>query len=386
MVCQYPWTPEGSRLRPPYRERADSVKGNDIHGLGQRIVEGDERRDDISKETLAYEASLRDYFAILPAHSAIYSELPVAWSFKNGTARILPSKGRRDYTAKKWHEFAGTLDIVLVSVDGRTARVDDFKTGFGARAHDAADSWQLKQLALAVARIYGCDEVDCGLVHLDVDGHYRDGFLLDSFDLFDIEDALRGLAAKIEKGDAAPVAGPHCWDSFCDIRAVCPVTLANEKRALEVAGAQAVEFGDGFKFTSNEQARAGRIALKVWQPRAELIEDALKEYARRQPVDMGDGVFYGMKEETSKRDSIDLTDPRAVAIIRSEVGEDAFELKATKASIMRAVTAKCGSKGATAKVRAIVERLREVGAIEERPYERFTEFKKDSNDDEGEAA
>jgi hypothetical protein len=319
----------------------------------------------------------------------------MAFDVERLTARVLPGEYHRDYRQKRKTELAGTVDIMVI--DGKRGLIRDTKTGQRAREKSARDSMQLRMLGLCSAKIYGLDEVQIELAHLDPDHWYiepkqSEPFVLDAFDLAEIESVLRGIYDEARAAEQVPRPGAHCWEHYCDLRnGGCPVqdrTLAAIAKAAEQT-AITPEMLALPVIEDAETAKRARVALKMYDATVERfnvfrekLDAALKEYVRTNgAIDLGGDRFFGLLEQT-KDTKIDLSVPGALDVVLEMVGKDALEYSTTKDALYRELH-KQGGKGVLKRRDNVVERLREIGAVRSTTYTKFNEFtKKDS----GEAA
>lgn len=235
-----------------------------------------------------------------------------------GIGRVYPDDGG----------LHGTADLVALSADGETAYVLDAKTGHGWLP-PAGESEQLRALALMACRAYGATNARIGHLHLREDGGvWTDWAEVEAFDLALFFSAL---AALLRGKCAATISeGPHC--TYCPSYSHCPA-----KAKL------AVSLGTGVAAADLSVALTPEVAAKAWAKlkaaRALLheVEWRLEEYARTNPVALGDGVVLGPVE--TKRYELDGAGVfRALSkLYGPDVAHEACELEATKKSIDRAM-------------------------------------------------
>lgn len=366
--CAWPWHPT-SMPWPREAQSTAAERGNKAH-------EAAEHHDPASAPSGYERARSVDDVArvvvddMIATGAIVWREVALAVDPVTGTARVLPSRGARDYNARRPGEFVGTADLVAVW-PGRV-EVADLKTGRKAREGRAVDSAQLRMLALAVSRIVGADTVWVTLAHLDEDDYHTDPSMIDAWDLDEVRDQMAALSRAIDSTTQEPAPGRHCYAHYCPLRATCPATRAVLMRAEHAARTRLPMLGDGPQ--SDEEARAWRVGLKLADEWVRAGKARLDEYARRSPVDLGDGTIYGLREES--RETIDLTVPGAVAAVVELAGDDAIDRSTTKAAIERATRGRQERRGDGARAaRGLYERLRELGAMRESRFARVTEFR-----------
>ena len=205
--------------------------------------------------------------------------------------------GGRPVVAKGDHEAAaaqpvgrwifGTADVV--EVDGPAPAVSDYKVTdvpIDARGllKPAAQSHQLRFLALAVARMTGADAVEVAHLRVGSDGRIdgSDRAGLGYFDLAQVEEEVRGIVAGVERAaaqaqpDLSP--GEHC--RFCSAAQRCPSTATLIREVdLEMALAQR---------PVNEDAHAW-VWLKAARAALDLLDQELRRRAALAPIRLPDG-------------------------------------------------------------------------------------------------
>lgn len=315
----------------------------------------------------------RDWWATYSGGAPWRAEVPFAIDLATGEARELPSTGQRDYSAARETEIPGTVDVVLVEED--EAVVVDLKTGRPPKR--VSMYWdQLLHGAIAARRVLGAERVRVVIAHVTPDGVETDKAALDGFDLDLALAELRAtFAGAIESAEPRP--GPHC--KGCPAAAVCPET----SRAL----AEIAPDPDRRRLLSGpiedvEHARIlvqGLPLLKAW---IKEREKALEAFASREPVPLGEGLWFGAVEHAgTERIEVDRA---ALEVIRRHLGaaaDDAIEMKATKTGIergARAALVASGQKRGIGKLKdAVLEDLRKAGRVKRgAPHTRFEIFER----------
>jgi hypothetical protein len=145
------------------------------------------------------------------AHSWI-TEMPLAYSVRTGRARVLVSRGHRDYSDAQFDEVVGTVDALAVLPDRILLR--DWKTGNPRYVTDAARNGQLRLLALAASRAFERDLVEVAPVFVsDLAEPWETPAILDVLDLDLFEEEL--IYAVELRHTAPPVSGKHC--TYCPV-------------------------------------------------------------------------------------------------------------------------------------------------------------------------
>lgn len=385
MRCSYPWSPNAPAW-PAYTSSEAAEHGNAVHALADSIVNG--RQHDTTPEAEAYRKPiahalerLSDLARAIGQNDEleIKSERAIAWQAHTGKSRYVTTPSHRAYPVANRGELMGTADLIIIAPG--YAMVADWKSGRGAREEAAADSWQLKMLGLALARLLGLDSVDIALVHLEPHDFYIDRATLDIWDLDAAETSLEGLVDELERGIQEPVPGPHCRNSYCPVISTCPATRAAVTRVEEQMRTRLPMLAE---IEDDEQARAWRVGLKLVDEYVKSAKARLNDYvSARGAIELAPGLWYGVRKQT--RDSIDLSKPGAVAAVLESVGPSALDYSTSKEAIERAAKAAQEKRGDGARKAAeLVERLREMGAVKESTFSTPREFRR--NEDKENAA
>lgn len=216
---------------PQVREpsSADATRGTAIHAFVERaIMHGRESALAAVGDELRPLCAAIDIEGLYGAAGGTVScEVPLAYDVATDTARTMPRGEHRAYTGLRPTEIPGTVDTVETWGDPvERVRVSDLKSGF---VYVASDTLQLAFYGLAVARIYGVDEVTVRIVQLDERGHARtDERTYDAFDLLAIAGRIADTFAAVERarvvvgcGTTPSVSmGDHC--TYCPCVAACP--------------------------------------------------------------------------------------------------------------------------------------------------------------------
>jgi len=202
----------------------------------------------------------------------------------------------------------GTADVVGLTEDAVV--VADFKFGWGWIV-PALVNPQLRSYALMACRAYGRSRAIIALCRIRDDGTpYYDQAELSVVDLdataqavYELHDRLE-VARKLGREHWTPVEGPHC--RYCKAFAHCPA-----KANLAVA------LGAGIALPAViDPTNARAVYERLSSVRAVVlkVEEALDEYARAHPIDLGDGWVYAEKKQP--RESIEpvLAEPVLAAM------------------------------------------------------------------------
>lgn len=218
--------------------------------------------------------------SVIPAGAE--SEVALGWDPITDTAKRYTLGDKRGYPNDGLYH--GTAD--LLGVSGRAVWVADFKTGTSHSS--AADSLQMRFLALAASRLAHVE--DAVVVHLTLgtDGNWHeDEHRLDGFDLDDLATALRALDGRLKADPegAARDQRPGSWCRWCPSRPHCAAqeTLV---RAIVPTLADLSE-----RVTALTSSEAGIAWERVAQAEdlIEIVKTALKDRAKREPLELPDG-------------------------------------------------------------------------------------------------
>lgn len=283
----------------------------------------------------------------------LWAEVPVAYEVETGRARVMrPARFHRDYSDRRPGELTGTLD--LVGVRHNEAALWDWKSGLWKARDDA--SWQLQFGGLAVSRILGASAIDVALLYVDEEGIRMDGAHLGAFELATAAAGLRRLWRGLHAGPSAPIPGAWCTKHYCSLLGLCATTSA------ALAGVR-----DATIATAEDAARVWAM-LPVAEAALKAARAQVMAMASRSPIPLPNGKRLAVVQ--TERETVDLTAPGAVDVLRDALGEraqGAIDLSTSKAAIERAA----GGKKAA---RPALEALRDVGAFKVSTYNRLSEI------------
>ena len=377
------------------RSSSDAASlGSALHRAAELGQDGEEV--DLAAVALQYGLSkqqteeLRDLFdqwfcwwTLQHAGRSWCSEVALAYDPLTDAARALPSQGARDYSRATPDEICGTLDLLVVDLDG--AENVDLKTGRGS--HSVQDHLlQLEHGAVAMARIHGLDEVTVKTAHVTPAGVLVTRRTLDVFALDAAALTMRDELRRIPT--AQPNPGDHC--GWCPAKGSCPETL---RLVQQVLGDVSVDVPITDPVDSQPVARAlldGLPRVEAWvKARRKLLED----FAKREPVDLLDGRRWGSVEKRGYED-FDLSVVGAVEFLRDVLGvaaDVAIEVDTNKSAIQRALRRLLASRpeskrgDAGTMERLILQRLRELGAlVRGKPYQKFEIIKASKSEEQEE--
>lgn len=322
----------GSELLP----HADTVSEPAAEGsvLHRFLAEADEHGAAVALGRVPEEHRARAAaidFDQLPARHSGAAEVSFAWRPSDGRVRELGRNLTREQVraAAEPDELVGTADWAGLSNGGKTLVVLDWKTG-RSQIDPAAQNWQVLTYAVALARLWECEDAVAGIVRLGEDGQpYYDTVPLDALDLAAHEGALLTLlerrADAIALHDATGelpklVVGEHC--RFCPSARFCPAQAGLVHGALTGQGALA-------RAATAELTPA--LVAEVWpqlqatKARLKLLEETLELFVHQRPVPLANGlVLAAVEVETTS-----VAPERAAPLLAQRFGQ-AFVEAATK--------------------------------------------------------
>jgi hypothetical protein len=326
-LCQHPFT--SGETWPPDKESQHSAFGHRVGEACEALVTGGHvypavtrGLDELEREKLlhcvararAHLERERVNLAVEAARLATEAKLELLEERAEMWARYDVEASTARWSERFERRQAGCWNAVLdyVARLGDEVLVIDWKTGKQAATAATERNPQIRLYAIAAARLFHVRRVRVQLVHLDADGATVDEATFGAFELAEIADEMRELRARLTRGPTPPVPGPHCTTHFCPMRGTCSATQA------ALASAYQLERPLSPKIQNDDHARF--ILERLPAARAALagVEDAIKNYAARQPFRLADGRVYG-KHEKSKR-SVDIDTPEREAALRGVLG------------------------------------------------------------------
>lgn len=262
------------------------------------------------------------------------AEVAIAYDVATDTARLLGYDIGRDYGELAPFEIPTTLDVLSVAETERTIVIVDWKTGHG-RVTEPRKNWQLKFQALAAARYIGAGRVSAHLGFVkEADGtpHFTEPAEWDELDLarfavqvkemfFTVQQAKNGLVLNVKEGE---------WCKYCPAQRSCPAktALIREFSGMAMQGKKL-----SMTITNENAARAWDVIKKL-KPFVAKAEAELKEFAKSNPIDLGNGST--VREVIGPgNESLDAT--IATSVVADVVGYEAARHLATRTVTKQAI-------------------------------------------------
>jgi hypothetical protein len=324
----------------------------------------------------------------LPLGAGWRQEIAFAVNAETGAVEELGRlESARGYPKMEPQWIFGTADVV--GVEG----VRDYKfSAYESHTTPASENLQLAFLGYALAKHWGADTVEVGLIHLRADGsHYEDRHTLDAFDFGAFEfrlkriwDGVQAAHSTVASGRVPHVSqGPHC--RWCPAMASCPAITT----LVRAAANEPTLTADGIlAMLTPQTAAAAYERLQSVKAALAPVSAALALYAGSQPIDLGGGRYYGERQTT--RESVDgMVAMNALdALYGPAVARVGVEVAASKASVGRAVATVVerrradGEKVTKAAIqREAIEAVRAAGGITSKTSSVVREYRSGAKED-----
>lgn len=348
-----------------WKESSDYAdRGTAIHGHLERVAEGMAPAASLAKVPAEHrEACAAVDLDALAGDLRLSAEVALAYSPLTDTARMLGQGLARDYSAIGPDEIPMTID--LAGLAGAIGIARDYKTGW-KRLPPAADNWQIRGCALAVARAFDVDEVDAQLIYLrDGEVARRDRATFDAFQLLAFaaelrrawDRALADRAAYARGEHVEPTAGP--WCNYCPSAHACPAKVGLIKAAI-----------NGEIVRSDDVAalwpRVNDAIKLLGALKSEMMAVAAREPIRLAVAEDGAETWLGevVGEGNEKLDAAIAIDVAATVLSVPPEEAAAFQrevcsMDVTKAAIEAAVKARAPRGKGAAAMRTILHGIRQ---------------------------
>lgn len=245
---------------------------------------------------------------------ALDHEVTLAYSPSTDTARVLGQSLGRAYDAAgvTADEIPGTPDVIGVDLKNRRGLIIDYKSGW-AKLPPAAQNWQLRGGAIALARAFDLDEIEVQIVFLrDGQSVRRDRAVFHAADLAEIAGQMaiawaRALADRAAYRDHGifpdATKGAHC--RYCPSAHACPAFTSIVRASLD----EAIVPGQIGTLTEEELAHAWR-RISVAEAGIKMLKEAVRANAVRRPILLettaeGEHVWLGLTQVEGN----DVVDP-----------------------------------------------------------------------------
>lgn len=314
---------------------------------------------------------------------AFAREIAFAYDSSTDSARELARNvTKRDYSRfdLKPFEIPGTADLFGL-MSATTGKVGDYKTGW-TEVPPARFNRQLQLLAIMCARTFGLTSIVGEIIRIREDGStWKSRWQWGMFELDEIAEDFRALHLRVAKmrqlhadGERLPVVlGEHC--KYCPAMSHCPEHLAIAKRIG--TDDQRLELEQKLQAMTPQEAGILHMRLKAHKRLVAMAERTIYAMAKQDPIPLPDGRMLGEITKPGK-EKVDGRVAWKVMLERygHDVAAKAAEMKASKASIDRALALVELEDGQTKKARKaeIVADIKRHGGIEKKPTTTVTEY------------
>lgn len=279
-----------------------------------------------------------DYFLRLVGNAE--TEVAYSWDSDSGQVRMLGKQIGRKYEISKT-EIPGTADYI--AIDGTHATLVDLKTGV-TWVNSPQENWQLRFLAICIARHHKVETVEAHIAHVQPDGSsdYKPPafWLLDDLDQFETQ-----LKSRLEQDTI--VVGEHC--RWCDAFARCPAQYGTATALVEADRDLKGEL-------TTERIAEIYPKLQAVKVATDRVEKALKEFVEHNgPVPLEGGKQLALVPGT-------WTKTYAVAtskVLRKHFGTEALKYLAVNQSDIKFTVQRFGGNP-----EAILEEISAEGGTE----------------------
>ena len=364
----------------PYESSQPAAIGNAVHAAAGAIVRGED--PDVLALCDAHKVEPEHVATVLSMVDAVREWWPsfaaahphtwrseVAYALRDGAlgteCHALGEDIGRAYREHGALPGDLTMSLDLEAVADEAVLVVDLKTG--RKPHSPHGHAQLAANALASALHHGVGWARVAIATVSTRGVWVEWSTLAAVDLARTDDTTARLLARVP--GAEPQPGPHCTAHYCPSKGSCP----ESGRALAaLVPAQRLTLGP---VASADDARAWLAALPLIEAACASQLSAVRGYieAHGGALDLGNGKRYARM--TSARESIEAR-PDVLAALAAELGEHAalaVKSSVSKAGIERAVAATVTGRGRAARVREVLARLGEMGAMKASSFESWKE-------------
>ena len=358
----------------PYKESEAAEHGKRIHEALALQIE--------NKTVLPTPTGIEEFESMSPKEwidsvgisEGARAEVMLAMNLETGVARELP-KGTRPGASRPYTDMVGTADVVWV--DGDRGAIVDWKSGH-QHLPDPRESPQLRLYAASLASIHSLAEVDVMYVRVSTDDPIILRGTLDVFELQDYVEHARQLVMSAQH--AQPKPGLHCVGLWCPAFEICPATQSAALAAIgEQNGAPMHSFTPTIAITSNEQAAWLYHRCKAATQFVDAVMRAVKDYSDHSPIDLGNGMRYGLRQSTEESIRADSVDAIAKALEpwlpRGKV-EELVEWSVTKGAVEKLVKATAPRGGKVETWEAALRSLRGAGCLASKTIMKHAEGKR----------
>lgn len=347
--------PASLQLPHTYNTSEAAERGTAIHAYLEQIVSGKTTDEALAVVPEKYrndcaDVNLDKFWGI--QYRDLKAEVSMAVNVHTGVARVLGSN--RNYATVTPDEFYGTADYIGRTQDGILV-VGDFKTGLANVSHPRSN-WQLKTLAYILSQLHGENEVEVAIVKTEGEGQLL-SHRFDSLDLAVIAEDLRILHGKLQKPQA-PKEGK--WCDWCPAYKSCPAKVTMLRELAAAPNVTADKIVDELKSGDAKQAYRRYRTIKT---ALQKVEAELRMLTEREPIDLGDGFFYGPVKQTREEIDGKVAFEAVMGLYGADVAKAAVGFTTSKTAIEKAIAPHCPKGSKAGAVRALVDTIAANGGV-----------------------
>jgi phage recombination protein Bet len=311
-------------------------------------------------------------------------EVAFAYDWQAGTARYLGRGLNREYGKLGETEIPITLDVFGVHSESLLCYDGDYKTGWGD-VTEAKHNPQLRLGMLAACRHYGRDGGVIEILRVREGSVWRDTATIDEFDL--AEEAARCKKTMEEShslklafdsgmipGEADVNPGTHC--TYCRSFDYCP---AQQQLAVEVLDgnlALEVESAWAGALTAESAPEAYR-KFKQAKVLVKRMSDILHAYAKKHPIELGNGKVFGEREKRGNEKLDGGTAYAQMLRLYGRVAADASTKKTTTKKALREALRPIEDEDSLAvREKKVLAAIREAGGSKRTSSKKVEEYKR----------
>jgi len=353
-----------SWVLPAIRETHDAAdEGNDLHDALRSVVDCRRPNSECVHDPGIVTPWLEAVAELLGNrldHSK--SEAAYAYDTATGAARLLGFDLGRNY-GQTPTEVAGAADYVVEGED--VVDVYDLKTGL-APHEELAHHAQMRALACAVGLTHN-KRVRTWLIVAPRDGqrpHLKRGPEYGAFDLLELGEWLRGIAARLDEARRTPDARKRYsvgrWCANCRARLNCPTQVEMLRRLAKDPDGVAGDLASQLVIGPTE-ARLAYNRLKAAKKALGWVEGQLHAWIKENgPIQLASGKVFGPHQTTTETFNPEITRTWLEERFGAAEALKAMTLKTSKTAVGRIVEANTPRGKKTTAVDAALAELRAI--------------------------
>lgn len=286
--------------------------------------------------------------------SAVRAEKAFAWDYRTGEVVELGEDIGRNYRLEPY-ELAGTADIV--GIRNGALLIADWKTG--REAPPAKNNAQLMFLAMCANKLADFDEIELCIGHV-VDGKVWPDY--DTVTRFDLDIFEAELKAVLANPKPEPKPGTHC--RYCPVLATCPKALEtlaekDDEYPLALRGIDSIQ--------SPQHAEWLLHRIDAAEELLSSVKAKVREYADANGAfELSNGKKWG--PYVVVRETIQGSREKLIEV---GIPESLIEYSVAKGDVEKFAKEGAERGQGAAAVRAMFEKLRDVGCVKESMFTKY---------------